>query len=198
MNDAGKSSILCFGDSITEGIGACPMDTMSFPAQLQRMLGERYTVLNMGASGMTLQKEGDYPYYKDLRYEQSFSCRPDIVIIMIGTNDSKLQNRNKDRYRAELCEIIERFLGLDTHPRVIIASCCAAFSDIDTINDTFLAGDLRSAQSEAAALYGLQFADVYAYTEHHPEWFCDGIHPANSGYEKLARFFYDIISGTSE
>lgn len=193
MSKPDECRILCFGDSITEGIGACPMDSMSYPAQLQRMLGKGYRVLNMGVSGITLQKEGDYPYCKDLRYEQSFSCRPDVVILMIGTNDSKVQNRDRERFHAELRAVTARFLALNSHLRVIIASCCAAFSDIDTINDEFLRVDLRSAQRDVAAGFGLRFADVYEYTKNHPEWFCDSIHPANAGYEQIARFFCDII-----
>ena len=105
--------ITCFGDSITEGIGACPMDAMSYPSQLSHMLGERYEVLNMGASGLTLQKEGDYPYYKDPRYASSFDSRPDIVIIMIGTNDSKKHNWVPERYANQLDTVIRRFRSLE-------------------------------------------------------------------------------------
>ena len=185
--------ITCFGDSITEGIGACPMDAMSYPSQLRRMLGERYEVLNMGASGLTLQKEGDYPYYKDPRYASSFDSRPDIVIIMIGTNDSKKHNWVPERYADQLDAVIRRFRSLETRPRIIVSSCCTAFSDIDTISNEVISGVMRDIQRKAALDNGAEFFDMTSATEAHPEWFCDCIHPSNEGYAELAGMFKKII-----
>ncbi len=193
LSIVGKTVITCFGDSITEGIGACPMDKMSYPARLGELLGDGYSVINMGASGMTLQKEGDYPYYKEPRYEKSFETSPDIVIIMMGTNDSKKWNWNKERYFAELCGIIERFMSIPTHPKLIISSCCTAFSPIDTINNDVISGDMRSVQKKAAEKYGLVFFDMTDKTKDHPEWFCDTLHPNNDGYLKLAEMFANVI-----
>ena len=185
--------ITCFGDSITEGIGACPMDGMSYPSQLQRLLGDGYTVLNMGASGLTLQKEGDYPYYKDPRYESSFRSNPDVVIIMIGTNDSKDSNWTPERYADQLDAVIRRFKALETKPRIIVSSCCTAFSDIDTISNGVISGEMRDIQRKAAHDNGAEFFDMAAETENHPEWFCDCIHPSNKGYAELAELFRKII-----
>ncbi len=185
--------ITCFGDSITEGIGACPMDGMSYPSQLMRLLGAGYEVLNMGASGLTLQKEGDYPYYKDPRYEASFNSSPDIVIIMIGTNDSKKQNWIPRRYAEQFSAVLRRFIKLDTKPRIIVSSCCTAFSDIDTISNKVISGEMRDIQRKAAIDNGVEFFDMTAATESHPEWFCDRIHPSNEGYAELAGLFAKVI-----
>ncbi len=194
MTERGRPiRIACFGDSITEGIGACPMETMSYPAQLQRLLGEEFTVLNYGSSGMTLQREGDYPYCKDRRYEVCFRSDPDFVIVMIGTNDSKKQNADADRYERELGEIVERFQSLPSAPDVILASCCTAFSDIDTISNDFISGPMRDAQKKVSARYGIPFVDICKETEKHPDWFCDKIHPSNEGYGKLASVFRDAV-----
>ncbi|MBO4366577.1 MAG: hypothetical protein J5843_02850 [Clostridia bacterium] len=182
-------TVTCFGDSITEGIGACPMDRMSYPAQLQRLLGDGYRVLNMGASGLTLQREGDYPYYKDPRYEAAFASEPDAVLLMIGTNDSKNNNWDPDRYEAALRAEIERFQALPSRPLVLLSSCCAAFSDIDTISNEVIGGEMMRIQRKTAKAYKTRFVDVTTVTGSHPEWFCDGIHPSNEGYGKLAEIF---------
>ena len=84
--------VACVGDSITEGIGATRADQYSYPAQLQGLLGEGYAVHNYGASGMTLLAEGDYPYIRQERYAASLACPCDVVLLMLGTNDSKPQN----------------------------------------------------------------------------------------------------------
>ena len=76
--------VACVGDSITEGIGATRADQYSYPAQLQRLLGEGYAVHNYGASGMTLLAEGDYPYIRQERYAASLACPCDAVILMLA------------------------------------------------------------------------------------------------------------------
>lgn len=60
--------VACVGDSITEGIGATSPVLYSYPAQLQKLLGERYEVHNCGSGGTTLLKSGDFSYRKQSRY----------------------------------------------------------------------------------------------------------------------------------
>ena len=52
--------VACVGDSITEGAGASGGN--SYPSQLGKMLGEKWTVGNFGVSGTTMLKKGDSPY----------------------------------------------------------------------------------------------------------------------------------------
>ncbi len=47
-------TIICFGDSITYGTGAAKLSTDSYPAVLQRHLGEGYKVINAGVQGETV------------------------------------------------------------------------------------------------------------------------------------------------
>ena len=65
---------------------------MSYPAQLQAWLGQEYQVRNFGVSGATLLKNGDRPYWKEPEFSQVLDFNPDIIIIKLGTNDSKPQN----------------------------------------------------------------------------------------------------------
>ena len=59
---------------------------------MQRLLGDGYQVRNYGVSGRTLLKKGDFPYWNESFYRQSRDWNPDIVVIQLGTNDSKPQN----------------------------------------------------------------------------------------------------------
>ena len=81
--------VACVGDSITLGAG---LGDNTYPEQLQRMLGGNYAVRNFGVSGATLLTNGDKPYVQQDLYHQSLSFQPDVVVIMLGTNDSKPQN----------------------------------------------------------------------------------------------------------
>src|SRR5262245_57930852 len=89
---AAPIKIACVGDSITEGAGLSNPSTQSYPARLQKLLGTNYNVRNFGVSGRTLLKKGDFPYWKEAAYTNSHTLNPDIVIIQLGTNDSKPQN----------------------------------------------------------------------------------------------------------
>src|SRR3989442_10639420 len=86
---AAPVKIACIGDSITEGAGLSNPAVESYPARLQRLLGTNAVVRNYGVSGRTLLKEGDFPYWKETFFKQRHDWHPDIVIIQLGTNDSK-------------------------------------------------------------------------------------------------------------
>lgn len=190
MRQTKKVVIACVGDSITEGIGACPMDTCSYPAVLQQLLGDGCTVKNFGASGMTLLREGDYPYCREPRYAASFAGAPDVVLLMMGTNDAKPQNwRFREAYSAELTEMIRRYQALPTRPQVFVSTCATVHRPLDGITDAVVSGELAERQRRAAAETGCVLLEVGQFTRRHPEWSCDGVHPNNEGYRQLAAFF---------
>jgi sialate O-acetylesterase len=68
------------GDSITE--------ITSYTAHLQSMLGPNYTVGNFGVSGSTVTLNSSKPYMKQPQYTAAQNFDPDIVVIMLGTNDA--------------------------------------------------------------------------------------------------------------
>src|SRR4051812_38761214 len=89
---ANPVKVACVGDSITEGAGLTTPATQSYPARLQQLLGTNYLVKNYGVGGRTLLKQGDFPYWKEPAFTNSHTFGPNIVIIQLGTNDSKPQN----------------------------------------------------------------------------------------------------------
>ena len=85
--------VSCIGDSITSGVGVGNPATESYPAKLQKLLGTNYTVLNYGVSGTTALIQGDMPYVATSAFTASHQAPlPNIVVIMLGSNDSKSQN----------------------------------------------------------------------------------------------------------
>jgi acyl-CoA thioesterase I len=59
---------------------------------IQTLLGSKHTVKNFGTSGCTLLKKGDKPYWNDANLGASDAFKPDVVVVMLGTNDAKPQN----------------------------------------------------------------------------------------------------------
>lgn len=84
--------IACIGDSITYGSGIEDRDKDGYPAVLQRMLGSGYDVRNYGISARVMTRNGDYPFMDEQAYADARAFLPDIVTIMLGTNDSKPHN----------------------------------------------------------------------------------------------------------
>ena len=87
----GPIRVACVGDSITYGSGVENREQNAYPAVLGRLLGERYEVRNFGVGGATLQKRGDKPYWSLDAYKDVTLFKPHIVVIKLGTNDSKPQ-----------------------------------------------------------------------------------------------------------
>ena len=95
--------IACIGNSITYGAFIPNREKNSYPAQLQAYLGKDYEVRNFGVSGSTLLSKGDFPYINTHAYMDSQKFLPDIVLIKLGTNDTKPQN-----WKRNLCCLSQR------------------------------------------------------------------------------------------
>ena len=113
--------VACVGDSITYGSGTSNPKTQSYPAQLSRLLGSGYLVGDYGVGGATLMDAGDKPYRRQKAFTQALSFHPDIVVILLGTNDSKPQNwKGKDRFVGDYESLIEQFTHAEPKPKVLV------------------------------------------------------------------------------
>ena len=121
---AAPIKIACVGDSLTDGSkssGGKKGDT-AYPAWLGRILGSSYDVRNFGAAGDTLLRGTGWSYWDSAEFRQSKEFAPDIVIIMLGTNDSKDAYWNETLYRTEAKELVRVYRDLASRPVVYFAS----------------------------------------------------------------------------
>ena len=190
----GKKTVICIGDSITYGDGVrFKRKTESYPACLQALLGDEYQVLNYGLNGRTLLSEGDMPYTEEKFYGLSLQVPADVVIIMLGTNDSKPQNWNNENYLTELKQFTEAYMQTDPGAKVFLMqpSRCFPVGDEEIkydISNDIIAGDVYKDVAEAAQSLDAGLIDLYTFTEGHPEWFDDGIHPNAAGNRAIAEY----------
>src|SRR5438132_9538101 len=120
--------IACVGDSITAGAGIADPATQGYPAVLGRLLGAGFAVRNYGHSGTTLLKQGDLPYWSTTEYVDSTAWNPDIVLIMLGSNDSKPQNwAFKTNFNADYKALISHYASLPAHPLVYVCTICPVY-----------------------------------------------------------------------
>jgi lysophospholipase L1-like esterase len=52
---------------------------------------------------------------------------------------------------------------------------------------------MRPIVSEMAEDMGVHYIDMYEFTENHPEYYDDGIHPNAYGNKMIAEYLYETI-----
>ena len=82
--------------------------------QFGRMLGAKWDVKNFGVSGTTLLKNGDNPYQRQNAFHRAKELNPDVVVIALGTNDTKPQNWKhfKEHFEADYKDMVLQFADL--------------------------------------------------------------------------------------
>ena len=98
------------------------MGKLTYPMKLGQMLGDEYEVKNFGLGGRTLLKKGDYPYTNDNTYNITLNWEPDIIIIKLGTNDSKPHNWSTygKHFVSDYESLIKRYQSLPSNPRILL------------------------------------------------------------------------------
>lgn len=194
INPKKEVKIACVGDSLTYGMGVEDREENCYPMVLQNLLGtDSYTIGNFGVNGATLQKEGNQPYWKEKRYEQSVSFEPDIVVLMLGTNDTKEENwKGSEAFRKDYEALIEEYEKLDTKPTVILLTPPVLYQSGEMITDVRASSDsIVSEEAQVILEIGnekeLSVINLYELTGNHPEWYnTDGVHPNAEGAAAIA------------
>ncbi|GMA09380.1 hypothetical protein GCM10025886_25330 [Tetragenococcus halophilus subsp. flandriensis] len=196
--DASDTRIAAVGDSITYDMYIAATEGDFYPEKLENLLGEGYAVHNFGVSNYAAQSSSDFPYETTEEYEESLDFNPEIVIIMLGTNDTKATNWNgADQFKEEYEALLKNYQDLASVSRIILASPPPAFIENDVISGSIDPGvviNVRDVVEETANEFNLEFVDVYEEMQNHSEYFPDGIHPDENGSEALAELFYQQIT----
>ncbi len=192
--------IACIGDSITFGSGLSNPSVESYPAKLQRLLGTNYSVRNFGISGRTLLEKGDYPYWKEPAFTQSHEWAPDVVIIQLGTNDSKPQNwRSGTNFVSDYEEMVRSYAILTNAPRIMACTPCPVYrSGAYSINPGIVATNIAPAVRDLADRLNLDLVDLHTRLDGHPEWFPDTVHPNSKGMSAMAAVICSALAGEPE
>ena len=181
--------VACIGNSITDGHGIEMATQYGYPALLQKALGSDYWVKNFGVSSRTLLNKGDFPYMKEMAWRDALAFNPDIVVIKLGTNDSKPQNwQYASEFKQDLLQMIKA-LG---KAKIFLCTPIPAFKPSWDINDSVIVNGIIPIQKEVARKNGLQLIDLHTLMANDEELVQpDGIHPNEKGVAKMA----EIIAG---
>ena len=195
----GQIKVACVGDSITYGHGVSNWPQNNYPAVLGRLLGDGYHVQSFGVSGRAVQKDSDQPYTALEHYQNSLAYDADIVVFMMGSNDSKPENWNgEEAFEAELLTLLESY----GDAKIILCTPATAFFTEET-DSSMTNYDIQPAVVDTIADLvrrvaeerGYQLLDIHAITAEHPEWFAaDGVHPSSDGAAAIAQAVYEALT----
>ena len=187
----GAVRVACLGNSITDGFGIDMASAYGYPAMLQKKLGDGYWVRNFGVSSRTMLNKGDWPYMNEPAWRDALDFKPEIVIIKLGTNDSKPENW---QYNAEFKQDLEQMIftlrpdlkqyadmpakkaqkamakalakaaksgATPAKPQIYLCTPIPAFKSTWNINDSVIVNGVIPIQQEVALKYGLEVIDLH-------------------------------------
>ena len=209
-----KFKIVCFGDSNTYGYnpqnGGRFDESTRWPARLQTLLGEDFVVFEEGQNGRTIANEdpweGGTKCGMDYVLPMLETKRPDLLIIMLGSNDLKIKfNLPAPDIAGSLQTMLmkirgycEHFLGCPDMKILIISppalsepfeeSYFAAFFDQNNVVDK--SKDLAKWYELVAGQFGCEFLNA---TEQISAGAADHLHLDPEGHKRMAEIVSDKI-----
>lgn len=194
----GAKRVACIGNSITDGHGIDMCDTRGYPAQLQKLLGQDYLVKNFGVSARTLLNKGDHPYMNEEAWHDALAFLPDIVVVKLGTNDSKPGNwAHSNEFRHDLKQLTDSLKALPTHPRVLLCSPIPALKTTWGINDSIITNGIMPIIKEVAKKQKGDYIDLHSSFKTDGMYLSDGIHPNEKGAGQLASLVAKAIEANA-
>jgi lysophospholipase L1-like esterase len=189
--------VACVGDSITYGAGITDRDHQSYPAQLQQVLGDHYEVRNFGNSGATLLKKGNKPYVQQKEYPQALAFKPDVVVIKLGTNDSKPENwdAHKGEFVPDYKDLIASFRQANPDAKVYVCLPVPAFPGRWGISEQTISREVIPAVRKVAGETNAKVIDLHSALANQAQYFPDTVHPNERGAAEIARAVGHALNG---
>lgn len=168
--DGAGETIVCFGDSLTAGVGAGAGE--DYPAQLAGLLGR--PVINAG-------QPGDTTATALARLDAVLAVRPRIVIIILGGNDIRRGVSRQEAF-ANLAMIVARVQ--ESGAMVVLGGI-----DIPLFSRGFGDGYRQLARESGSLLVPNVFAGIWG----REGLMSDQIHPSAVGYRVMAAQIHAVL-----
>ncbi len=192
----------CVGDSITYGFGLKNWPKNNYPVQLQNLLGDSYNVANFGISGCAISKKADLPYVKSEIYIDSLEYQADILVFMMGSNDSKPFNWiSREHFKKSYLDLLETYTK-DKTLKVYLCTVSKAFFPKGKTKGMTSYGikpliieEIVEIIKEIANEKNYPLIDINKLTSDNYSWFKkDKVHPNVDGAKAIALEVYKNIS----
>jgi acyl-CoA thioesterase I len=188
------TNIACVGDSLTFGAELENPDVESYPAVLQTLLPSDYVVQNFGVNATTLLKNGDTPYWDTPTFAESDAFQPNLVVLMLGTNDSKPINwsTHSGEFAADYAAMIQHYRDLGADVYAVLPPPVYE-PGVYEITPSVLNGEIVPLIRDTATAVGAPIIDVFAALSDHPELFPDTVHPNAAADQLIAQTVFAAL-----
>lgn len=188
--------VSCVGDSNTE---------FGYATFLQEVLGDGYQVENFGKGGATIIEGSYFPYSKTEQYRPSLKFNPDVMFIMMGTNDANpkwcldddrvtaFEGTVQEEFIAGYRKLIQEYKKRHPKSEIYILTPLPVWAKKKTDNEN-LAGRQQQlnewvipAVLEIAEAEAVKVIDVHAIMNNSYKFTTDGVHFSDKGNIYLAK-----------
>lgn len=185
--------VACVGNSITQGPGRDNIN--SYPLMMQKLLGDGYEVKNFGVSGSTLLQKGDLPYREQVQYQEALDFKPDILVIKLGTNDSKPQNwAYKEEFLNDYQDMLNAFISIMPEGgKIYVCLPVPVFEDNWGITESVIVKEMTPQIKKAARGAKASIIDLHKPFSKKKGLFPDGVHPNAEGNAQMAEIIAERI-----
>lgn len=191
--------VACVGNSVTYGYGLADREVDSYPAQLQRLLGERFQVENFGHSGATLLRRGYRPYMEQPAFREALRFAGEQVVIHLGLNDTdpRAWPNYRDDFVQDYIALIDSFRKANPACKIWICRMTPIFHS----HPRFKSGTRdwfwmeQRLIEEVSRATGAGLIDLHTPLYNRPDLFPDALHPTAEGAALLAKAVYSALSG---
>jgi lysophospholipase L1-like esterase len=180
--------VACVGDSLTQ--------SSEYPYDLWILIGnQNYDLRNFGAGSTTVLQSSETPYTNTSVYSEALAFQPNIVIIMLGTNDAQPSlHRFNESFTADYISLIYSFLELKSKPDVWVVLPPPIISNQSgAIDSAYFDNQIIPKIVEAANQTGVPVIDVYLAFVGHSDYYKDGLHVNSAGARIIADTVYRTV-----
>jgi lysophospholipase L1-like esterase len=186
-----KMRVACVGDSITVGAGA----ENPYPEQLQDLLGKKYVVENFGSNSSTLLAGTVKPYSVTAECAKAVNSDPDIVVIMLGTNDSAPPSwKFSANLERDLKALADKFRTKGRHPKIYVCTPPVCLKGAWGIDETTIQSEVVPKITAAARRLKLELIDVNKSFQGKKAMWSDGVHLNQDGADLVAETVRDKLA----
>lgn len=188
----GTVRVACVGDSSTYGMLLWNREQSNYPARLQNRLGAGYSVRNYAANSTTVLATGDHPYTDHRVFQLGTEFNPDIVFIMLGTNDAKPENwTSVEAFAADYRALVSHYLALESAPAVYLMTPPAVLPRDGKVSyniDLAVLEAICQTIRDTADEWGLPLIDIHSGTAQNTGLLSgiDGVHLNRDGADFVA------------
>lgn len=199
---AKSTRLACIGNSITQYTAQANTDPKdAYPVKLSEMLGAKWYSINEGWSGAYMQKVSPQSYWNSTRLKDVIDYKPDVVTIMLGTNDSRQADWHSDKFIADYESMIDSLNTLNPKPKIWLAAPIPSWMingawPYNGISNDIIKGQTLPALKQVAKDKGLDIIDANTPFQALARLVPDGVHPIAAGQDSLAHIIYRAIAAS--